>query len=759
MKHLFLFSILISLAFAHNTDAQDRKIKKLSKHKRHKIAHDLIKRGSYYNATDQLQELVKTYPEEKEFAFRLGQSYFSSRDYKNAELWLKKAVDMDSTNIGLETFYYAEALKYNANYKEAKKAYAKFYNSKFKEEKNDKYKAIARNEMAACDYAFTEQNYPAYNDIKHLGDNVNSGYTDFSPTKKGDTLYYASLQSDSVIYHHHEEVRFRHVKLYTSENKGGEWSLPTEMKTLNSPLENTANGAFSSDKTKFYYTRCSADRSHKMNCKIYVSPVVAGAIGEGEQLKGMINTDGMTFTQPFPFTMGTGKSATEALLFVSDMPGGKGGLDIWYSSPDKFGAWKKPTNLGGTVNTIRDEITPFYDAANGTLYFSSNFHYGFGGYDVFRAKGNLTKWSKPENLGLPVNSRVDDTYFSINGTKETGFLVSNRPGGTHLLSETCCDDIYSHQYQPISLVALRIFNKKAKARMDGAEVKMLTQKEGAVSNLTEAEANNFKDVLFDSLSATHARNPMNLNTAETQYFYKVDKQKDYLLSVKVPNSDSLNVFINTNSEGKFTLAKPVADSIAKTESKHTNQVEVLFVDLYLNPGTTTKNIVAAPTVKLADISEYTITKVFKDGKLKDKNAVIDLKVILNFELGDTEFLEGKEDVLDSLTTLLKEYPDLNIEIAAHTDNVGTHEFNVELSKKRAVTIENYLAQKGVVKKRMKSKGFGETQPLSPNENPDGSDSPEGRAQNRRAEIKILRNLSKAAAEPVAPKKPAKGKKK
>ena len=113
---------------------------------------------------------------------------------------------------------------------------------------------------------------------------------------------------------------------------------------------------------------------------------------------------------------------------------------------------------------------------------------------------------------------------------------------------------------------------------------MLTQKEGNLKNLTEAEANNFKDILFDSVSARNNKNPMSISTAEVQYFYKVDKQKDYLLSVKVPNSDSLNVFINTNNEGKFTLTKNLSDTIAKTETKHSNQVEVLFVDLYLNPG-------------------------------------------------------------------------------------------------------------------------------------------------------------------------------
>lgn len=297
-----------------------------------------------------------------------------------------------------------------------------------------------------------------------MGDKINCGYTDFSPMPKGkDTLIFASMQSDSVIYHHHEDAHFKHVKLYSSSKQSDDWAAPTELKNINSKIQNTANGAFSPDGKLFYYTLCSPNRKHKMNCQIMVAEVSsAGDLENGEPLKGLINSEGYTFTQPYPFMMGTGKSKTSVLMFVSDMPGGKGGLDIWYSTLDKNGAWKKPTNLGSQINTIRDEITPFYDIANNTLYFSSNFHFGFGGYDIFKSKGQLAKFDKPINLGMPINSRVDDTYFNIYGTKETGYLVSNRPGGTHLLSETCCDDIYSHQYEPISLVAVRVFNKKSK---------------------------------------------------------------------------------------------------------------------------------------------------------------------------------------------------------------------------------------------------------------------------------------------------------
>lgn len=747
MKKIFkaLLITILGTTISLNLVGQDRNIKKLSKHKRQKIAHDLVKSGSYYNAIDQLNELVKTYPQEKEFVYQLGHSYYVSRDYVNAELWLKKAIDLDSTNIGLPHFYYADALKYNAKYVEAKAAFAKFNNSNYKDDKITTFKNIARNEIESCAFAEKEKSYLAYSDIVNIGANINSGYTDFSPTLKGDTLYFASLQEDSVIYHDYEATRFKHVKIYTAQNQGGAWSMPSELDAVNDKLQNTANGVFNKDFTKFYYTQCSADkRTAKMHCKIYESVVQNGVILKGAELKGLVNAESMTFTQPFPFTIGSGKSATEALYFVSDMPGGKGGLDIWYTTYDlKRKEWKKATNVGGAINTVGDEITPFYDFDNEALYFSSNYHYGFGGYDIFKAYGRQTKWQKPENLGMPINSRVDDTYFTIKGAEEKGFLVSNRPGGTHLLSETCCDDIYTHQYQNTSLVAVRIFNKKQKTQMEGVDIGLLTSKGLSAESLTKAEITNFQGLLFDSVPSTGAnRNPVKFSTTDVQYFYKVAPENNYMLSVKVPNSDSVKVFINSNAEGKLSLLKPVNDTIAKTDIKHSNKVDVLFVDLYLNPTSATKNVVQKPKTKLADVSEFTIAKVFKDNKLKDKTAAIDLKVILNFDLGDIEFLAGKEEALDSLKMLLTEYPDLNIEIAAHTDNMGEHDFNMDLSKKRAATIEDFLIKKGVSKIRMKSKGYGETQPLTPNDNPDGTDNPEARAQNRRAEIRITRNFSK-----------------
>jgi tetratricopeptide (TPR) repeat protein len=123
------------------------------------------------------------------------------------------------------------------------------------------------------------------------------------------------------------------------------------------------------------------------------------------------------------------------LYFVSDMPGGYGGTDIYFSVRTAQGGWSSPINLGPVINTEGNEMFPTMDD-EGILYFSSNGHPGYGGMDIFRAKGYRNNWTAIENLRAPINSGGDDFYLVFDG-KENGFFASNRRGGLG------GDDIYS----------------------------------------------------------------------------------------------------------------------------------------------------------------------------------------------------------------------------------------------------------------------------------------------------------------------------
>src|SRR5574344_2788974 len=102
------------------------------------------------------------------------------------------------------------------------------------------------------------------------------------------------------------------------------------------------------------------------------------------------------------------KNNEAVMYFASDRKGGFGKMDLWYVDLNNEKA--KPVNLGSTINTTGNEITPFYYNDDEELYFSSDTHYGFGGFDIFRSDGWLTRWTTPENLKKPINSSANDVY-------------------------------------------------------------------------------------------------------------------------------------------------------------------------------------------------------------------------------------------------------------------------------------------------------------------------------------------------------------
>jgi hypothetical protein len=134
----------------------------------------------------------------------------------------------------------------------------------------------------------------------------------------------------------------------------------------------------------------------------------------------------------------------EILYFASNRTGGRGGMDLWYVERPLSATgnvFASPINLGPNINTMGDEMTPYFSAGEGTLYFSSNGQTSIGGFDIFTSKGDLSTWAPADNLGLPYNSPADDYYYIKHNDGEGGFLVSNRIVAGEKLT-TKDDDIF-----------------------------------------------------------------------------------------------------------------------------------------------------------------------------------------------------------------------------------------------------------------------------------------------------------------------------
>ncbi len=192
---------------------------------------------------------------------------------------------------------------------------------------------------------------------------------------------------------------------------------------------------YTRDGKKVYYTRNSEIKSKVNEVLLERKQIIEEAtISNG-------NIDKVT---PFGFNKPAEYSVLQPCLspdekviyFVSDMPGGYGGYDIYFSMRNKQGEWCEPVNLGPEINTVGDEVYPTMDE-EGILYFSSNGHPGYGNMDIFRSRGEKNKWTPVENMRAPVNSGGDDFYLKFNPGMEDGFLASNRRGGIG------SNDIYS----------------------------------------------------------------------------------------------------------------------------------------------------------------------------------------------------------------------------------------------------------------------------------------------------------------------------
>ncbi|MEZ5014659.1 MAG: hypothetical protein R2794_10240 [Chitinophagales bacterium] len=427
-----IFSILTIVLFVSGLHAQSlpADFDKMSATRKIMYGDALMSAGSYYGAQDAYK---KAYDDDasQEVAYKLGRAYYLARNYKDAEIWMKKAMEA-APKRGDEYpeagYYYAMSLKANGKYAEAKEAFkAVSRNSQLKGAAGTLMKRQSKNEDKGCDLALELAKSPENVSVEHLGANVNNNYTDFSPRFDPDNnLTYASLVSDNPIDLGQQGKTDLRARIFVSDAQGDSWGKAAELKApFNKGDAHTGNGAYSPDGKRFYYTECKPNDSLVMECRIYVSEFQSGEWQNSKQVP-TINANTGTTTQP---CIGTYKGK-EIMYFVSDRPGGRGGMDIWYCEIQGKGkTYTNPINCGTKINTTGDEITPFYNDELGVLFFSSNGLINVGGLDVYKAEGGMKSFSNPENLGFPINSSVDDFGYSTDAAGKKGFFVSNRKGG------------------------------------------------------------------------------------------------------------------------------------------------------------------------------------------------------------------------------------------------------------------------------------------------------------------------------------------
>ncbi|MGZ3902533.1 MAG: OmpA family protein [Bacteroidia bacterium] len=437
---------LFFTVFVFALQAQDTvDIRSLKPQELKRLGNGAIKQGDYITSIEYYSQYMKLKPGKGKIAYKLAESYRNTRDYVAAQEWYDKAYKLNPAN-NMAAYYYALMLKMNGNCDKAKLEFAKF---KKGSGISTELKKQIKNDIAGCDSAISFTRTISKTSVTHLDSTINKIHVEHSPLMlDSNTLLYSSVRTNKKVYTVTTATDTAvgvYKKFYVAKKNDGKWSYSGEYDAMfNKEGFNSGNGTLSQDHKRFYFTRCKPNKKNKMICAIFVSVKDdKGNWSEPESVGEAINNP--KYTATMPTTSIESVKQNEVVYFVSDRPGGKGGLDIWYFIYDfKKKKFSEPKNAGSKVNTTADEITPYYCQDTRSLFFSSNGWAGLGGLDVFKSLGEMKRFNQPENIGAPVNSSSDDLYYIEGIVKEDGFFVSNRKGGAALKKNpTCCDDIYA----------------------------------------------------------------------------------------------------------------------------------------------------------------------------------------------------------------------------------------------------------------------------------------------------------------------------
>lgn len=367
-------------------------------------------------------------------------------DLDIATYWYNKVISIDNGKKYPLAFYWkAQILQYQSNYKEAKKWYSKF--SKSRKAKSPKYSYYVKKaaiQAEGCDLAQVLKSNPVNYQIIHLDTAINSKVSEYAPFEKDSTLYFSSLRTKVKKYADDEE-QVPLNKIYSSDNRLNKWQKVKMLDTnINATYLHNANICFSEDYKQMIISRCQNKNATEYVCELYESNFINNKWQPMTKISEPINMKGYSTTQP---NYGKLNDST-FLFFASNRPGGEGAFDIWYAFKKQDGSFEKPRNAGKSVNTPDDDITPWYVHDQKLLYFSSTYHKGMGGFDIFRSEFKNNSFNEPVNAGFPINSSYNDIYYSVNKEGSFAYLSSNRIGSYFEHKLNCCNDIYRFQLEP-----------------------------------------------------------------------------------------------------------------------------------------------------------------------------------------------------------------------------------------------------------------------------------------------------------------------
>jgi peptidoglycan-associated lipoprotein len=580
-------------------------------------AYSTYEAGEYYAAIDQFKDAYQKTADKKEklnIAFYIAESYRLTNNPKQSELWYGKVIAKNYENP-VAILRYAEALKMNQEYKEAKIQF-----QAYKELVPDDPRAV--DGILSCDIAQEWIEFPngyVVQEMKFLNSKM-SDYSPFYSRADYQQLFFTSSREETTGQAEHGGTGqgFSDIFVSTMDRKG-KWSTPLPLDEPVNTIAEEGTPALSSDFNTLYFTRCNVSKRKALGCEIFTAKKNNEKWDKVQSLA--LASDSITIAHP-------AISQDElTLYFVSDMKGsikdyeGKNSKDIWKVTRKSVSDdWGEPENLGPDINTPEDELFP-YVHADGTLYFSSNGHIGMGGLDIFKAVTNSAGEWEIENMQYPINSPADDFGIVFETEKESGFLSSSRKGKGN-------DDIYSFILPPLKFSIMGIVkDEKTDEPISNATIKSISS-DGITLESISGKDGSFKFMLKGGVD----------------YVFIASKE-DYL-------------------KGK-----------ERETTKGLTQSTEFETEIYLSPI---------------------------DKPIEIEN--------IFFELDKAELRPESIVSLDQLVETLNDNPNITIELGSHTDARASDAYNLDLSRRRAQSVVDYLISKKIARDRLVAKGYGESTP-------------------------------------------------
>ncbi len=601
-----------------------------------------VDRKQYAVATDLLQKEYKkskSRVEKGKIAFLLGESYRNLNKPASASTWYKSAYD---NGYGVDALReYSYTLKAMQQYEDAMKS--------FKElgiEIGSPYEY--RREIAACQVAlgWQQEKSKAYTVTPGEFNSANSDYAP-APYKNGQWVFTSDRKAATGDDTYNWTGNSFSDLFLVNPQTGDVQSFDTQINTE----DNEGTAVFNRDFTEMYFTRCYGGKKEDNYCKLLMSKWDGNQWAVPAVLAFV--QDGINYGHPALSADG------KTLYFSSNSKDGWGGYDIWTSERTPNG-WDEPKLMGRSVNTIGNEKFPTLDGD--TLYFSSDFHTGMGGLDIFKTwKMPNGAWVPVQNLKPPINSGSDDFGLVIDRSAklsgevlQVGFFTSNRPEGSG------GDDIFRFEKRipPPEPITPEPVVVEYKLLLEG----YVLEKIYAVAGNPDSKILGRKPLAGATVQVRFGKETKNFTVGEDGNFsMELAENTDYQFIASKDGFLTGENFFSTKGIGKDPN-NPV----------QTYEVEIVLDRIFIN-------------------KEIVLQDIYYDFDKWDIRA-------------------DARPTLDKLARDMELNPKIRIQLSSHTDCRGNDRYNEDLSQKRAQSAVDYLVSKGIERDRLVAKGYGESVP-------------------------------------------------